>query len=339
MKALQKNRESRQSTVLEFLQEFTGHQDAQAAWTMATSAGGAILPKSGDVTAPGARTPVPTPGPMPQAQPTPGYGTGGMGASTPPPGFGAPSFPPGGYPGGPGMGYGAPTAAPRGSGVGKYIAIGVVALFVLGGIGLGGLFVLSQLGDDANVEVVVPGPGQPGTPTPAPPGPLNPVVGTAGLGPAVPPTQPSTVLQPPGDVVLQPIAPTQPAPTQPEPTPTPPVAATPEPQPVNPPRNDGPSGAQIAEAQRIAQGGESALDQNDVPGAVAALTRAQRLVGRSHGSIASLRRRVTLKGSNRVGSLIQSGNCEAAQALFRQLRSAGAEADAREHFGDWCTRP
>jgi hypothetical protein len=234
------------------------------------------------------------------------------------------------------MGYGAPPPAPRGnsSGVGKYIAIGVIGLFILAGIGIGGVVVLSQLGDDENLELVVqPGPTPAPTPTPG--------VGTAGLGVPVPTTQPSTVLQPPGDVVLQPIPPTQPTPTLPAQTPEP--VAAPEPTPVapdpSPSRNDGPTGAQIAEAQRIAQSGESALDQNDVPGAVAALSRAQRLVGRSHGSIASLRRRVTLKGSNRVGSLIQSGQCEAAQALFRQLRTAGADADSRDHFGDWCRRP
>ena len=39
-----------------FLQEFTGYQDAQAAWTMATSAGGAIMPRPGDAQAGSART-------------------------------------------------------------------------------------------------------------------------------------------------------------------------------------------------------------------------------------------------------------------------------------------
>src|SRR5690606_743485 len=39
MRALEKDRENRFGSVLEFMHAFTGFQDAQAAWTMATSAG------------------------------------------------------------------------------------------------------------------------------------------------------------------------------------------------------------------------------------------------------------------------------------------------------------
>ena len=71
MRALSKSPDQRHNGVLEFLQEFTGQQDTQAAWTMATSAGGQILPK-GDPTG---RQPVGTP------MTSPGFGQ----QNTPPP--------------------------------------------------------------------------------------------------------------------------------------------------------------------------------------------------------------------------------------------------------------
>jgi serine/threonine-protein kinase len=72
MRALAKNRDERQDSVVTFLQEFTGNQDADSAWAMATSAGGGMMSKGGG--APHARPPAPTPGPMHQGvwgQPTP----------------------------------------------------------------------------------------------------------------------------------------------------------------------------------------------------------------------------------------------------------------------------
>ncbi|MNC93010.1 hypothetical protein D3C83_95450 [compost metagenome] len=74
--------------MLEFLQDFTGQADTQQAWTMATSAGGQILPK-GD---PSQRFPVAT---------SPAFGS----QNTPPP-FGANSAAPMSNPGYAPTGYG-----------------------------------------------------------------------------------------------------------------------------------------------------------------------------------------------------------------------------------------
>src|SRR5690606_32425747 len=175
MRALAKDREARQSSVLAFLQEFTGYQDADVAWTMATSAGGGILPKAGG--APAARAPAPTPAPgwggptpPPNAAPShvgmgshpgmvshPGYGsTPGL---TPAPGYGslpgngAPSYGGQSYPGHsyPGYNTGPQPAATGGGLMGKLLAVGLVALFVLAG-GAGGLaWYLNQEDDSGAV--------------------------------------------------------------------------------------------------------------------------------------------------------------------------------------------
>ena len=46
------------------------------------------------------------------------------------------------------------------------------------------------------------------------------------------------------------------------------------------------------------------------------------------------------RGSNQVGNLLQRGDCRGAQARFRELRAAGVEGSARDHFSaDWCPCP
>ena len=349
MKALQKNRDARQASVLEFLQEFTGYQDAQAAWTMATSAGGAILPKNGGAQAPAPSTPVQTPAPMPQTQstPLPGYGTGGMGAMTPSQGYatgGTPSYNGGGY------GYangGQPQRQSSGGGAGKIIAVIIVLLFIVGGGAIGGIY-WAMSGPDEVVAGV--GGGQPPV---VPPtlnlGGTNLVLPGTGTNPAVVPpvlnglpTQPSTVLQPPTDVGMRPIEPVaDPVPTAP--IPPDPVPTTPVPNgnpPDNTPDRAGPSPADEASARRLLASGDVSLAQNDVAGAVSALTQAQRLAGRRYAGAVALRASIERKGSNMVGNLLQRGDCPGAQALYRELRTVGADGASRQQFSpDWCPRP
>jgi serine/threonine-protein kinase len=360
MKALQKNRDHRQATVLEFLQEFTGYQDAQAAWTMATSAGGAIIPKGGEAQQGGtASTPVQTPTPMPQ----PVYGTGGMGAQMPTP---APGYTTGGAHAYNGGGYGyttgsQPQRTSGGGGAGKIIAAIVVMLFVVGGGTLGGA--AWWMSRDTNPTPTVPvalvqPPGIPpnlnvGGTNIVLPG-TNPVLpGTNPL--AVPPTinnggtQPSTVLQPATDVGMRPIDPGtnvippnngQPNNGQPNggtnaaPNGNPPNGGNPD----GPDR--GPSAADEAGARRLLTSGDTSLAQNDVASAITALSQAQRLAGRRYAGAVALRTGIERKGSNMVGNLLQRGDCPGAQALFRQLRTVGADGASRQHFSpDWCPRP
>ena len=41
-----------------------------------------------------------------------------------------------------------------------------------------------------------------------------------------------------------------------------------------------------------------------------------------------------------VGNLLQRGDCPGAQALYRELRTVGADGASRQQFSpDWCPRP
>jgi len=355
MKALQKNRDARQATVLEFLQEFTGYQDAQAAWTMATSAGGAIMPKGGDGQAGSARTPVPTPAPMPQTQSTPlpgyggaGYGTGGMGASTPPPGYatgGTPQYNGGGY----GYSTGSQAQPKSGGGIGKFVVAAIIALFIVGGGAIGVGFVVLSSDDDVTTPPVVVPPGIP--PNLAGAGVVIPGTNTHPvLVPPINGTQPSVIIQPANDVGMHAIAPGLNPPNGNGNTPplNPPNGNGNTP-PVNPPNGNGnrppdrggPSAADEAGARRLLTSGDASLGQNDVAGAITALSQAQRLVGRrGHAPSDALRARIARKGTNMVGNLLQRGDCAGAQDLFRQLRTVNAESGSRDQFSpDWCRCP
>ncbi len=353
MRALAKNRDDRQANVLEFLQEFTGYQDAQAAWTMATSSANVAAHSSSGGSQP--RAPLGTPGPMPQSgqmhaagSPFAGQTPSPYGAQTPPPygaqtpspfqaqtpspygqatpsSYGAPTPPPGSYPSQAGYPSGTMDALPSSGGVGKIFAVLVIALFVIGGGTAGGLYWWMQ-------REPLP------TPTPTP----NPSFHT-GIQPMEPtphtPSNPSTPMVP-----STPSTPTM-APATPEhgtvenDTPPPTMATEPE-HPTPTPHRDPDEGntgdpAGLAAAQ---QGG-AALDRDDLDAAMGALSRAQRLLGRSHPQVRRLRTRLATAGGNKVGVLLIQGRCPDAQALYRRLHAVGAEHNASGQFADWCRRP
>jgi hypothetical protein len=81
--------------------------------------------------------------------------------------------------------------------------------------------------------------------------------------------------------------------------------------------------------------GLSALGTNNFSGAISALQDA----AHSDPSGANrLRSELRRRGHNRIDNLILGGQCGAAQALFRQLRSAGATPGS-DSFGDACSAP
>lgn len=370
MRALSKNREARQSSVLEFLQEFTGYHDADAAWTMATSAGGGILPSSGG--SPAVRSPAPTPTPGWGAAPSQNPGAfnapGQMGHGSQPglashPGYGpAPGFPPTashssmpgysnpGYPGHASYSTGPRRAASSGGILGKLLAVGLVGFFVLAGGAAGLAWYLNQSDDDVSEPVTSTEPSTTtGTNNPAP-------------GPNDPPTIPTTLSPEPNDEADPPSAdPSNAQPASDEPasdqpagnespgdvTPVQPTQVQAEPagtqittknttKTATPRRPRGPSAADEARARALTTAGMGAARRNDFAGAIAALRQAQNAVGRQHSITTELRNELSRRGSNQVGILLQQGHCEQARALYRQLSSVGASSAARRQFGDWC---
>ena len=339
MRALSKNRDDRHGSVLEFMHDFTGMQDAQVAWTMATSAG--YTSQGNAQPAPGGppsdpRIPIPTPQPM-VAQHAPGYPSQG-GFGPPSGGFGTPSNP--GYPqgnGGLGMGHSNPgfsggydsQPVQSGSGAGKILLIVLPILLLLGAAGAGGIYMLTR------PEAPVATPPQP-LPTPQPiatttnpPVDVKPdaSVGTAVVPPAPPPNTPAVVPDPPPA--------TDPPPTTAMDTPPPSMDPAPNMQDA-----DEPTPAQIEQARNLARDASGALGRNDLEGAVRSLAQAQRIVGRSHSAVSSVRGQIAQRGATKVGIMLQQGNCGGAQALYRQLRQVGAETGARGFFSpDWCARP
>ena len=321
-RALAKNRDERHATALEFLQDFTGFQDAQAAWTMATSAGGLMPPTpsphpAGATPAGQPRMAVGTPGPMPTSG---ANAPGSPGQATPNPATGQvvqspQSYDPSLY------------VEPKRGGGGKVVALLVIPLFVLGGVAAGGLYWWSQNGGGGQVAVGSNLPGGPGpsvgdpvgipmvpsTPTEGPP--VAPAV-VKDAGAAAPPTA-----DPPGE-------------------PDPPATQAAPPERPTRPASGRPSQAEEARARQLVASGAAALDRNEVDAAIDALAGAQRIVGRQHGTLGALRTQLGRKGSMKVGVLMQQGRCDVAQALYRRLRSVGAERPSRDHFaGDWCRRP
>jgi len=335
MRALAKNRDERQATVMEFLNEFTGIQDAQAAWTMATHAGMAsgsnppptTPPMNTAPQMPVSRPAVGTPQPMhsePGTQPlypsqpsSMGYDaamTGGMGMSSG-------HYQTGGQP-------------QQGGGMGKWLAI-VAALVVFVG-GAAAVLVVWMVSQTPDTTTIVAQP-QPVAPPSAPLGvQVNPVQQPA--QPYVPPAPPTQV-QP--TVIPLPVVPT---PTPEVAVPTPPAtepAPTTDTTPSSDMRGNRNGNASAGTGDRAAgqaalASARAAVGQNDVERAITSLRTAQRALGNGDSDVASVRGQLAQRGGTKVGILIQMGRCDQARSLYRQLNGVGAGGGARQHFGDWC---
>ncbi|MBK8173273.1 MAG: protein kinase [Sandaracinaceae bacterium] len=378
MRALAKNRDQRQATVHVFLQEFTGHQDAQAAWTMATS-GVSPMPSPNTQGPPTGRTPIGTPNQIQHMTPVPSTYTSDPTMAAPQitgPVQGhaqsVPSVPTpyqqqhtptpvsyGGYqtpvPGQQGGGAYHPytgsmeasgSTAKKNRGAGKLIAIGVVALCVVVGGGVGGAYWMMNSGGSANATTANADSGRTAGTTPP--------VGTSGAtGTATSPTTNPTSVDPATEEnkpqvqhVVPPVenAATQPA-NPPVSPPTNPAVNPPAHPPATPPRNPrppepAPSAAQEQAARVLIGTLNGQLSRNDLEGAVTTLNAAQRTVGRHNPMLEGVRQGLERKGNIAIGILLQQGRCPLAQALYRRLHSVNAEDAARGQFDpEWCARP
>jgi serine/threonine-protein kinase len=356
LRALAKNKEQRQTTIMEFLQQFTGYQDPQAAWTMATSSAGmtpqvAPLPTGaapralvGTPTPMAVHAPAPTPYPTPSGPypnpaqqsyhspvPTPsGWVTPPpTNVPTPQPPYPAPTPYPNPY----SQSYasGSMEAVPQdsgGSGIGKIIAIAVLLLFILGGGGAGAVIFWMMSQEEA--DPVTSNDPRIGTdPRPTDPTPIN------NNPPMIPITDPTRMDG--TDTTM--VEPTMTEPTMEEPVMEEPVME--EPVMEEPTMMDGDPGNAVSAADRARAEGllgraSAAADANDLEGAIGALRGAQGILGRGDARVRNVRSALARKGSNKIGILLQQGNCPEAQRLLRSLRSVGADGPSRAHFGDWC---
>ncbi|MFN9811482.1 MAG: hypothetical protein ACK6CU_17830, partial [Deltaproteobacteria bacterium] len=219
-----------------------------------------------------------------------------------------------------------PHVAPTGGGALKFIVAGVLALCVAGGVGVGVLiFAFSGSGDP--------------DPTTAPP-PTGVTIGPVmrPVDPQVPttPTSPTTPTPPP-TVPPPTTLPTTPPATTTTPPRTPPTTTTAPPRDTE--RRVSP--ADEAMARRLAANGQGALQRGDFVNAIASLQEIQRLTGRSSPQARELRNAISARGSREIGGQLARGNCAGAQDIFRRLRTAGAEREARSQFRDprWCAAP
>lgn len=349
MRALEKSADARQSNVMEFLREFTGYQDPQAAWTLATVSSEMSAPASAASTsspgrAPGSgerpRAAAPTPGPMPQSREVDplaatGFHDTGDHAMAPPEND---------------LGDYDPLARPsraKGSAA-LWVALSVL-LGASGGITyyfLAGNTPDAQAGASAENGAVPAGtPSNLGTPRPR-----SAAEGTQGAETApslnqnvpspddarpqdddAPANDPSThVANDPGGRAEDPDSDRN-------------ADQGDDAEDVRSSAREGGSAARsrkIATARDALKRGESALNARDIDGALNALRAAQTRVGRNHPLLTPLRNALGQKASNKVGILMQTGKCAEAQTLFRRLRLVRADRASRAHFsGDWCPLP
>jgi len=353
-RALAKSPEQRHSTVLEFLQEFTGQQDTQAAWTMATSAGGQMMPKGQP------SQPFQTATPAPFGGSSPAYG------NTPPTYGGAPPGTYGGnfgggpsHPGAPpgmvgGMGVGgmvagtaqmpqmggfngtsspgfAPntlTPAPSGGGAGRWVLMGVLVLFMMAGAGGGAAFFFFRGNTDPAVGTTGPANPTTGIATTIPSTPMVPMMPTTGMIPGTTGTTPGTTGTTPGTTGTIPTTTDAGRP-----------ATTDDDDDDARPTRPRTSAADEARARSLNASGVAALGRRDYRAAAGSLEEANRLVGRRSTLVAELRRELGARGSREIGSMIMAGNCPGAQALYRDINRVGAAGSARSQFTDWCAAP
>lgn len=373
MRSLAKDREQRQPDVHTFLQEFTGLQDAQSAWTMATSGVSPAHVAPNVNGPPTGRIPVGTPNqvqnltpPSQQYTSDPTMQASHLNVNTPLPshaGYSTPTpyqqpqqptpVPFGSYsnPATPQATQGAynpytgsmeasaqAQQQQKKSGSGKMIAIGVIALcIVVGGVG-GGAYWLMSSGSAGASHVGAANnaptpPTNPPTNLPTPPS-NNGTTTPTSVDPAT-----NEENKPPRDHQLaEAVPPTaQPA----NPTPTPPETNPPS-RPNRPNRPSEPvaSAADEQAARQLIGVINTQLARNDVDGAVTSLGNAQHRVGRHNAMLESVRQQLERKGSIAIGIALQQGRCPNAQAIYRRLHSVNAEDASRAQFDpEWCARP
>jgi tRNA A-37 threonylcarbamoyl transferase component Bud32 len=390
MRALAKNRDERYGSVIEFMQEFTGMVDPQAAWTMATSAGmkGVGISSQQVAQAMGGVGPNAPTGAMGAAamgvahtqasqvmHPSqPGYGstpsyapygqTSGSGAhpvqpmTTPSQGQVATPF---------GSNPGFPQPIPSGGGgLGKVFAvIGVLAVLAIGSVGLYFVFGpkpaltaatgttvpgttgTTGVGTGINgVGINGVGTGVNGVGTP---------IGTTGTTGSLATTGTTGTTGVPTPIGVDPNArdagttatltgsttgTTGTTGTLPPNTDATGATMITTPAMTDAPAADQPSPADLERGRAAARDADAAIGRSDLEGAVRSLAAAQHAVGRSHAIAAAPRANLARIGGRMVGIMIQQNKCPAAQALYRQLRSVGADSGARSQFvPGYCDRP
>lgn len=369
MRALEKDREQRQPDVVTYLREFTGFDDPAAAWTMATSVGGYPPSVAGPAPATGSagaapRPPVGTPSaPMPEsgshgAAPVPGGAWPSAGAPASGSVWGTPPHP---------SADTGPTTVPglarSGTRLGRWLAVGGVALLLMAGLGAGATAWLLRQGSPGPEDTLVD--GEPTTGAGVVLGGRGPAAAEgADRRPDAPTPKPGAGTPARGDLPTGVMAPTRDDDDTDDGDRRPGANGSS----TDGARNDGARAApgdrpadeqqqqqqeeeedddggesngssRLARARALAARGASALERNDLEGAASALLGAQRAGGRRAAPVRDLRNDLGRTASRRIGILLQQGKCPDAQRLYRRVARAGAGGPSQVHFSDWCPRP
>lgn len=331
MQALAKSRDERPASAQAFLQAFTGHENTDRAWMLATSNVGANVSKA------------------PPQPASPSSAAGGAARAALSPTYPAADLSSMSSPSAPGVSFNTGAmATPENAWLRVLLGAIVLGLFVVlgGAAGVSWYLLAGRASGDASaapaataVSEASSGDRAGGDESAAGAGAAEP-----GAGDGAPRTQPaSTVPSQPGgdDSPPEEARATESGPTKA----TAARAAKRRPRqkartvpsaPRARPRKRGPSPADVARANATIAAGLGAVRRNDYLGAIEALRQAQRSLGRRHPNLGQLRGELARRGSNQIGIFLQQGHCSSAQRLFGQLRSAGAAGSARRQFGDWC---
>jgi len=342
MRALQKSRDDRHPDVLSFMHEFTGIGDAQAAWTMATS-----LSSGGGSGGHGSQPNFLPPVVSSQGTPVPSHASSSHGGTpvpmtqqATPSLFGAPIHPqPTPTPGPTDFSSVSMSQIPGASsgGTGKWVALLLVVFVLLGGAVGGGLWWWNSkkaIAAGPGVGPVSLDPNNPNVGNPNVNNVGNPNVGTT-IGTPVGVDPNSTMLPVGVEPNMLPVG------VEPPTMVEVPIETTMDPVEVamveTPSRMTGEEESNPAADRAIARG-RAAIGNGNLAGAIDALREAQRLVGRTHSSLRPLRNAIAERGAREVGFKVVN-QCSQAQALFRDLRSVGADGPSRDQFFGGCTRP